>query len=129
MSKFRELIEDIVKPEQSNYVYLTPILQQALIKEIEKAMDNVDISELPSAFYDPNPYGVESQLVGTSGSWFLNNENDLWNAACDLVLQRIKADGVENYLWDYLTPELQNDEELQQDLTKEAIDYIEKQER
>lgn len=129
MSKFRKLIEDIVKPEQTAYIYLTPALQQALIKEIEKAMDDVDISELPSAFYDENPYDVEPQLIGTSGSWFLDNEDDLWNAACDLVLQQIKADGAENYLWDYLTPELQDNEELQLDLTKEAIDYIEKQER
>ena len=39
----------------------------------------------------------------------------------------LETDGVENYLWDYLTPEQQENEEFLAALTKESIDYIEKQ--
>ena len=40
MSQFRKLVEDIVKP-QPVYTYLTPDLQKALDKEIEKAAEHV----------------------------------------------------------------------------------------
>lgn len=126
MSKFRQLVEDITnRPQQ--YSYLTPEHQKALDQQIEKAMDRIDVSELPSAYYDRNPYGVEPQLAGGSGNWFLNDEHDLWAAACELVEQEIQADGAVEYLWDLLTPEQQEDEEFNAILTKEALEYIQKQ--
>lgn len=127
MSQFRKLVEDIVKPQQFTYTYLTPELQKALDKEIEKAMQRINISELPGAYYNSNPYDVEPQLVGTSGEWALEDENELWKAGCDLMIKWIEADGATAYLWDYLTPEQQNDGEFEEALTKEAIDYIERQ--
>jgi hypothetical protein len=127
MSQFRKLVEEITKPQQSTYTYLTPALQQALYKEIEKAMDYIDISELPSAYWDPNPYGVEPQLIGSSAGWALKDEDDLWKAACDWMEKAVEADGAAQYLWDYLTPEQQDDEEFQIALTKEAINYIQTQ--
>lgn len=126
MSKFRELVEDIVHP-QPVYNYLTPVLQKALDSQIQKAMDRIDISELPGAYYDSNPYDVEPQLVGTSGGWFIDDESEVWNAACDLVIEWIEADGASEYLWDYLTPEQQDDDEFGAALTKEAVSYIQAQ--
>ena len=126
MSQFRKLVEDIVKPQQPVYTYLTPDLQKALDKEIENAMERVNIQELPSTYYDSNPYDVEPQLVGTSGGWF-NDTDEPWDAGCDLLIEWIKADGAAQYLWDYLTLEQQNDEDFQTALTQEAINYIQTQ--
>lgn len=125
MSKFRKLVEDIVKP-QPVYTYLTPDLQKALDKEIEKATERVDIQDLPSTYYDSNPYDVEPQLVGSSGGWF-NDTAEPWNAGCDLLIDWVKADGAAQYLWDLIPEDKQEDDEFDQALTQEAITYIENQ--
>ena len=126
MSKFRQLVEDIRNP-QLNYIYLTPEHQAALDKQIEKAMSDVDISELPSAYWDSNPYDVEPQLIGSSAGWELRNENELWDAACDIVIKYLEADGAVEYLYDMIPEDKQEDDEFNAALTKEAIQYIENQ--
>lgn len=125
MSEFRRLVEDIINP-QPVYTYLTPDLQNALDKEIGKALEYVDIQELPSTYYDPNPYNVEPQLVGTSGGWF-NDTDEPYDAACDLLIEWIKADGVGEYLYDLIPEDKQEDDEFDQALTQEAITYIKNQ--
>lgn len=126
MSRFRQLVEDIVKPQQSTtvYQYLTPEHQVALDKEVENAEKWIDISELPTAYYDRNPFDVEPQLVGNSGGWFLEDESYLRDAAIDKVIEYIEADGASQYLWDNLTPKQQGNEEFDAILTKEAIEYL-----
>lgn len=126
MSKFRQLVEDIRNP-QLNYIYLTPEHQAALDKQIEEAMSDVDISELPSAYWDSNPYDVEPQLIGSSAGWELRNENELWDAACDIVIKYLEADGAVEYLYDMIPEDKQEDDEFNAALTKEAIQYIENQ--
>lgn len=126
MSKFRKLVEDIVKP-QPTYQYLLPEYQAALDKQVMEAEDRIDISELPGAYYDSNPYDVEPQLVGTSGGWFLKDESELYKAACNLMIEWIKADGALQYLWDLIPEDKQDDEEFDAALTKEAIQYLESQ--
>lgn len=125
MSQFRKLVEDIVKP-QPVYTYLTPDLQKALDKEIEKAAEHVDIRDLPSTYYDSNPYDVEPQLVGSSGGWF-NDTDEPWNAGCDLLIKWLKADGAVAYLWDLIPEDKQEDDEFNTALTQEAINYLETQ--
>ena len=125
MSQFRKLVEDIVKP-QPVYTYLTPDLQKALDKEIEKAAEHVDIQDLPSTYYDSNPYDVEPQLVGSSGGWF-NDTDEPWHAGCDLLIEWLKADGAVAYLWDLIPEDKQEDDEFNTALTQEAINYLETQ--
>ncbi|MBO4622489.1 MAG: hypothetical protein J5691_01245 [Bacilli bacterium] len=124
MSKFRQLVEDITKPQAPAYTYLTPDHQALLDKEVEKATDWIDIRELPTAYYDNNPYDVEPQLIGTSGGWFLEDESYLWDAAIDIVIGWLEADGAVEYLYELIPADKQEDDEFNAALTKEAIEYL-----
>lgn len=126
MSKFRQLVEEITKP-QPVYQYLLPEYQAALDKKVTEMEDRIDISELPTAYYDSNPYDVEPQLVGTSGGWFLEDESYLWDAAADKMIEWLKADGAVEYLWDLIPEDKQEDDEFNAALTQEAINYLETQ--
>ena len=129
MSKFRKLVEDIInlKPQTMIYTYLTPEYQKALNKQVEKAADSIDISELPGAHWDPNPYGVEPQLIGSSAGWELTDENKLWDAALDKVIEWLEADGAVQYLYELIPENKQEDDEFNTALTQEAIQYLENQ--
>ena len=126
MSKFRELVEAIVNPV--SYVYLTKELQDGIDNEILKTEDYIDPSELNSAHWDNNPYGVEPQLTAGSGMWDYD-EDEMWDAACTLFAERVQSDGAFEYLLAYLPKEIQDNytDEYDEALTKEALDYIEKQ--
>ena len=54
-------------------------LNEALKKELLKKVDEIEINieELNSYHFEKNPYGVETQLIGTSGEgqW---DENEEW---------------------------------------------------
>lgn len=126
MSKFRKLVEDIVKP-QPTYQYLLPEYQDALDKQVMEAEQWIDISELPGAYYDSNPYDVEPQLVGTSGGWFIDDEKVLGDAARTEVIKNLKADGAVEYLWDLIPEDKKEDDDFNTALTKEAIQYLESQ--
>ena len=56
-------------------------LNEALKKELLKKVDEMEINveELSSYHWESNPYGVESQLIGTSGEgqW---DENEEWQS-------------------------------------------------
>jgi len=131
MSKFRQLVEEITKP-QIVYTHLTPELQDAIIQEIEKSESEVDQFEiadnLSTAHWDPNPYGLEPALAQGSGCYEYN-EDEMWNYLCEKYIEKLRADGAVQCLWDFIPEDKQDDEEFDAALTKEAIDYVEKQER
>lgn len=72
---------------------------------------DIDESELPSAYYDPNPYGVEDHLIGSSGCWFAD-EDEAYEAKKEQAIDKIKKDGAYNWI------DLDCDD-------KEVIEYIE----
>ena len=123
MSKFRQLVEEITKP-QPVYQYLLPEYQKALDKAAEQEEQWIDVRELPTAYYDSNPYDVEPQLVGTSGGWFLEDESYLRDAAIDVLIEGLEADGAIQYLYDLIPEDKQEDEEFDAALTQEAIQYL-----
>ena len=69
-----------------------------IIEEIRaEASDiEIDIEELTSAEYDPNPYGVESHLIGSSGGYDWDEEEE-WTLQCAKMSEYISADGLMNY--------------------------------
>jgi len=128
MSQFRKLVEDIVKPQEPTYTYLTPEMQTMLHKKVEDEIDDIDPSELESAHWDDNPYMVEPELAMGSGRWEYD-EDEMWNKACESYIKILKADKAVECLWDLIPEDKQDDDEYNNALTAEAIDYIEKQER
>lgn len=58
---------------------------------------DIDESELPSAYYDPNPYGVEDHLIGTSGCWFAD-EDEAYEAKKERAIKKIEEDGAYNWI-------------------------------
>lgn len=72
---------------------------------------DIDESELPSAYYDPNPYGVEDHLIGSSGCCVVD-EDELYEAKKEQAIDKIKKDGAYNWI------DLDCDD-------KEVIEYIE----
>lgn len=73
---------------------------------------DIDESELPSAHYDPNPYGVEDHLIGSSGGWFAD-EDEVYEAKKEQAISKIKEDGA--YQW------MDVDEDIDDN---EVIEYI-----
>lgn len=73
---------------------------------------DIDESELPSAYYDPNPYGVEDHLIGSSGCW-VADEDEVYEAQKEQAISKIKKDGAYECL--------DVDEDIDD---KEVIEYI-----
>ena len=124
MSKFRQLVEDIIGQTEHNH--LTTEQHALLDNLIRRATEEVDVSELSSAYYDDNPFDVEPQLKGGSGEWQYD-EDELWDEGCRIAIDWLESDGAAQYLWDTLTPEQQDNEEFNNALTKEAIEYVNNQ--
>ena len=136
MSKFRELVENIRNcqedttssaPQQSEpeYKFLTPEYQAALDWEIEAAQDDVEIGpDFPTAYWEPNPYGVEERLIGSSGCWEVRDESYIWDAACDRVLSALEGDDLAKLLDADLSNMSSEDYDA---LLNEAFTYVEKQ--
>lgn len=132
MSKFRELAEDTLNTiTQPKYQYLTSELQNAILDWVYNNIE-IDPSELSSASWDDNPYDVEPQLKGGSGTWVYDDE-EMENAQLEKAIEYIQADGIENYLPEEILPkgifEPDFDEEISIKLNQEAIDYLTKQQR
>lgn len=133
MSKFRSLVEEIINPEQK-YIYLTPEMRNGIDYIISKRMDDVDPSELQSARWDNNPYGVEPQLRGGSGAWDYD-EDELFNAASEDLIDAIESDGIFEYFLEYngcisedtiedIEAKIDEIEGYETALNNEAIEYI-----
>lgn len=73
---------------------------------------DIDESELQSAHYDPNPYGVEDNLIGSSGCW-VADEDEVYEAQKEQAIRKIKEDGA--YQW------MDVDEDIDDN---EVIEYI-----
>lgn len=100
-------------------------LNEALKKELLKKVDEMEINveELSSYHWESNPYGVESQLIGTSGEgqW---DENEEWQAK----IQKAKKYLSEEPAYELLTlADEDYDDDDQEDcttLTNECINYL-----
>lgn len=100
-------------------------LNEALKKELLKKVDEIEINieELNSYHFEKNPYGVETQLIGTSGEgqW---DENEEWQEQIKKMKKYLEADGAGEYLtladddWD------NQDENDCTTLTSECINYL-----
>ena len=91
-------------------------------KEIHDFVDNTEIepSTLSSAYYDDNPYGVESHLLGGSGCW-MYDEDEMWDKKKELCLEILED---ETFV-DYISTEVYNMLDLPED-GKEYEEAIEK---
>ena len=97
---------------------LTEKQKTEIVQFVTKTQDSVDIEDLRSAKYDSNPYGVEPELVGSSGG-FDWDDDELWNASCELAVKWLKADGLGGYFnWDEI------DDDNDGVLLNEVVDYI-----
>lgn len=98
------------------------ILTQSLVDKIESYIDNIELSddvflELPSTYYDNNPYGVESQLIGSSGGYFNDNQDEIFDAKKSIFLGYLRNYGI-------LTLIDVEDKDLKGDITVEDVDNI-----
>ena len=93
------------------------ITMKTLHHKIDEFINGIEIdySELSSAHYDSNPYGVEPQLAGGSGCWEAD-EDEVFEAQVNKVLEILDCDGVCAFL----------DEELD-DLLDDDIDILERE--
>ena len=92
-------------------------MKEELKKKIDEWVESLDFdeTELPSYHYDHNPYCVEPQLIGTSGV-FEWDEDEEYQAKLNRAVELIEADGAFEYLD---TPE-----EDEEEIKKEVLDYI-----
>jgi len=113
------------KKELPQFKYLTKSMMKKLYQATDDMEDFVDINELESCKYNPNPYDVEPQLVGTSGCYEYD-EDEMTLEEYKVLRKFVEADGLINYidLTDELTEEQLDDENLLEELDKEAITYL-----
>lgn len=108
---FRELNPDLIKSDEIQFA----IDKWYAAKDFEKAIDRIiqdkaeqlrndDDGELYERVYDSNPFGVESQLVGTSGCW-VHTEIGLEKSYADAKAQIINElqDGDSQSIDDWLS--------------------------
>jgi hypothetical protein len=98
------------------------ILTQSLIDKIESYIDNIELSddeflELPSTYYDRNPYGVEEQLIGSSGGYFNDDQGEIFDAKKSIFLGYLECDGILSLI------DIE-DEDLKGDITVDDVDDI-----
>lgn len=89
-------------------------------KELKEWVDKIeiDVEDLPSAYYDSNPFCVEEPLNRGSGQW-VYDEDEGWEVQKEKAIDYLETDGgVADYFgWG-------DDEEESEELTKEAVEYI-----
>lgn len=81
----------------------TKILTDSLLGKIRKYVDDMELdydeyTELPSTYYDRNPYGVEGPLIGSSGGYFNDNDDEVFEAKLNHFIEYIENDGILNYI-------------------------------
>lgn len=74
------------------------MLSPETVNKIKGWVDNmeIDVEELESAYYDRNPYGVEEELIGSSGCWEYD-EDEYYRAQCDKAIEYIIGDCASAY--------------------------------
>lgn len=89
-------------------------------KELKEWVSKIDfdIEDLPSAYYDSNPFCVEEPLNRGSGQW-VYDEDEGWEVQKEIAINYLETDGgVFSYFpWT-------DDEDVAEQLTKEAVEYI-----
>lgn len=98
---------------------LTSELKQAILKAVEKM--EVDIEELPSSYWDGNPYGVEPELAYHSGE-YIADEDEIYTAQLVQFIAWIKADGVSEYV-----KEINPDDDEDREITALTVEFLEKE--
>lgn len=99
------------------------MLSEKIKKELLKKSEDIeiDVTELKSYSWDRNPYGVEEQLIGTSGSGDWDEEEE-WQERIRTLTDRLEKDGLAEYI------NLDDrEEELDQEtgeLTRESIRWL-----
>lgn len=96
-------------------------LKKAIRKEINNI--EVDISEMQSAKYDYNIFGVERQLA--KGGWYYDPDEE-WEIQKEKFLEKLELDHLCNIieLPDWLNDILINDDSLYERVEGKIIQYV-----
>lgn len=98
---------------------LSSELKQAILKAVEKM--EIDIEELPSTYWDGNPYGLEPELAYHSGE-YIADEDEVYAAQLAQFINWVKLDGITEYVKE-INPVDDEDGEY----TALAIEFLEKE--
>ena len=92
------------------------------IDKIDKYINSIEIdpSDLDNTHYDPNPYGVEDHLIGSSGC-YVYDDAEYYEAQISKALKNIEADGAWEYIEDFCLDENGDPDE---DLNEKVIQYL-----
>lgn len=94
-------------------------VKNELLKEVNET--EIDVTQLESYVWERNPYGVEEQLIGTSGSGDWNEEEE-WQEKVRKLISRLEKDGLVEYS-NLDDREIELDQETGE-LTREAIRWL-----
>lgn len=117
---FESILENcgMLNEDTKKFSILSDNLQNKISQYIDDMeLDDDEFMELPSTYYDRNPYGVEDRLAGGSGGWFNDNEDEIFNAKAQKFIDYIEDDGILNYI------EVTNDD-LLGDYTVDDLDDL-----
>lgn len=94
-------------------------------QELHNYINNmsIDYSSLDSYHYDSNPYMVEPQLVGSSGCYAWD-EDEEYQVKLETLINEIPKYGIENYL--KLTQEQLYNDTYVEELQKTTLCYLNK---
>lgn len=89
-------------------------------KQVDKFIEqiNIDVEELPSYHYDRNPYGVEDALIGTSGGYDWDADEE-YQAQLEKALEILESESI----FEYIDADDIKDSE-QEEYQKLTIEYI-----
>lgn len=109
----RELNPDLVKSNEIQFAidkwYATKDFEKKIdqiIQDKAEELRNDDGGELYQRVYDPNPFGVESNLIGSSGCWYhteIGIEKS-YNDAKEQIIEELtngEYSSIEDWLSDY----------------------------
>lgn len=94
-------------------------IKKELIKKIDEI--EIDVTQLYSYVWERNPYRVEEQLIGTSGSGDWDEEEE-WKEKVKKFIEWLEKDGLVEYC-DLDDREIELDQETGE-LTCEAIRWL-----
>lgn len=125
--ELREQIKKVIYKklkEEFIWEYRTTLTKDNL-EEIKKFIEKqeVEVAELDSAQYDPNPYGLESHLASATRGEYNYDEDEYYLAQVNEALDTIKNDYAREYL-DFCKSE-DEDEDWEEKIQEEVIRVLE----
>ena len=100
------------------------MLNDEQIKEIKSKIENAifdfddeDYENMESANYDGNPFGVEGHLIGSSGCW-VADEDEEWSVAAQKTLDAFEDDPC---MFSFVDP----DEDDYEDVCSDVREFLE----